>query len=309
MDTLIIDVGCSNTKFHIFGESPESYVSPTPVIVSDLVHYVLTQYNRIMEKHQISAAMVISFSDAVICEHKDGKKTLHGVFEDGVLGDVLPSRGSHFQSIVSELHSIHRVLPVSTYLMSRLAGLADWNLWDYTHASNSGYWDFDKGGWRNLAQLFIAEGVINKKVLSPKTLVTSTPVRWYLGGHDSVFAVGNDPYYSPSPYLSLGTWVTASVPCEIETTELGERTVLGANGVMLRQICFKSDIDVSVALAQALNFFESNMLSNITHKPIKVFGVWSEEVSVLQGHNYLKFEFVETETRDYIQREALQCVS
>ena len=318
MDTLIIDIGCSQTKFYLINTngSLQIFKSLTPPNCYDLVAQTFEMFERSLTKSDnIGKVMVISYSDTAIVEMDNGSIKNYGVFKPGELGWELswnlPKPKDMFQEIKNlRISEIKRILPISTYIMSKLTGAHDWRTWDYTHASNSGMWNFKRGGWGSAMQPFIDAGIITENVLSPQTEVaTDRPEHWYLGGHDSVFATANMIPYSTNPYLSLGTWITASVE-QMDKPPMArtiDRYVLGANGTLLNQICFRSVL-INKTVKKVLKFFESRLPENVNSAPIKVFGSWTEDLGMLKDHPYLTFEFVEN-PKSYLQEEAAKCVS
>ena len=95
MYTLIIDVGCSNLKMAIYDTELslcQWYKHPTPARVVDTLACIFTQYREIEQYGDtpISRVMVISYSDSVYYEKRDGTITDVPVFPDGERQDGIP---------------------------------------------------------------------------------------------------------------------------------------------------------------------------------------------------------------------------
>lgn len=331
MRTLIIDIGCSYTKCFIHSEKEALlYQVKTPNTILGMLRTLRQQliktecylhYIAHEESHDrmlpIDRVMVISFSDAVFYEKTDGS------FYQLDYSNLVPAHpecppyqitgkptNSTLKSIANQmlhlrdtvgLENIKRILPPSAFIVAQLAGVSAWKTWDLTHASNSGMWDYEKARWHTAMQQFIDAGVIDEKVAACNAAVSEFPagVKYLLGGHDSTFVNANDVPYSTKPYLSLGTWTTASAESEFRKLDQHHpsRFVIAPNGTILHQLCIQSS---KHSLQQGLKFLERKQLS----APVKVFGGWAKEVVPQLKSDTLKFECVDPTEHSFLHEQA-----
>lgn len=180
-----------------------------------------------------------------------------------------------------------RVLPVSAACAAHLAGENYFNTWDITHASNSGIFSFQipspdprypQSGWHPYAYEYIERGWINKDIVKCNYPLKhkKTGIPLLIGGHDSTFANANDIPFSTKAYISLGSWMTASVessvrPDWVDAEENDERYLIAPNGSILKQICFEN-----VGAARQKDKLVDFMKRHLTHttSPILIFGGW-----------------------------------
>ena len=333
MNQLVIDIGCSKTKFFVFENDRqcELWWQPTPTDINTLLADVKEQYTQIrdMAHYHFDSVIVLSYSDSIVAEGKNGRindiswkvQQLHKVYADRIppytisgkpVNSELSGMAMQLVSLQEQygLNVIKRILPVSTFAAAELAGDLAWNQWDITHASNSGMWDHLAGYWASEMEPFLEAGVIGEKVVKPsETVVCGTGTPILIGGHDSVFANANDVPYSSKPYLSVGTWVTASIESYFEKRDTHSRTrfVCAPNGTTLEQLCFHVDAGHDLAYDRTIDFFEERMPSNAkTHYPvINIFGGWSEESLRIWGkHPYLKFQRKDTDKTSWLHQQA-----
>ena len=329
MHTLIFDIGCSNTKCLIYegARQCEHKQHPTPTNVADLQTLVneLRYQAKKNTSYFITASIVVSSSDAVIFEMKDG--TLGYILPDVQLPrqPKLPAyhisgkpTNSELPGIANQLYwlrqniglkYIKRALPISTFFAAQLAHRSEWKTWEHTHASNSGLWNHEEGIWCQEMAPFIEAGILNEKVASPYTALStdSTSDIQFLGGHDSVFANANDTPYSAKPYLSLGTWITASVESYFQKRDPQHDTrfVTAPNGSTLEQLCFKNPKN---AYPRIFRLFERHLGAETQPRQISVFGTWTDEViETLQSHPYLHFVVVDR-PKEFLHQQIAQYV-
>ena len=331
MRTLIIDLGHSFTKCFIHSEKESLfYQVKTPNTITGMLrvlrqqllktegylHYIAHEgsHNRMLP---IDRVMVISFSDAVFYEKTDGSfhqlDYIHSVpahpecppyqVTGKPTNSTLNSIANyllHLRDTVG-LKNIKRILPPSAFIIAQLAGNPDWNTWDITHASNSGMWDYKKERWHETMQPFFEAGVIAEKVLACRAVVFEFPsgVKYLLGGHDSTFVNANDVPYSTKPYLSLGTWTTASAesPFRKRDRHHPSRFVIAPNGTILHQLCIQSS---KHSLQQGIKFLERKQLS----VPVKVFGGWAKEVMPQLKSDTVFFECVDFTEHSFLHEQA-----
>ena len=323
-NTLIIDVGCSFTKLALydkgitllFKRTIETSESPY-ILLEDIEH----ELNMIKAIRSVDIAMVISYSDSIFYEYQDGKigrippteklteiqdkppYEISGKPENTVLQgmatQLLTLAKSH------QIKTIKRILPPSTFIAAKLSGNETWNHWDITHASNSGMFDYKIAAWSKWMQPIIGDGVINRKIKRCGDTLNTSEIKWLVGGHDSVFIIANHPYYSTRPYLSLGTWITASIESWFKPVpKQSVRYVIAPNNTILAQICYPSNLGIK----PAIEFFERRR-PNTT---VTVFGNWIEEVHDELTDSDINFDmenakdetFLHAEAAKYAQRKA-----
>lgn len=115
--------------------------------------------------------------------------------------------------------------------------------------------------------------------------------------------------YSSKPYLSCGTWITASV--ESYFHKRGEnsptRFVIAPNGSTLEQLCVNlNEKGHDFAYDVTCDFFEKRLPEKMNHAVIKVFGGWAEEaIEIWKKHPYLHFRGVDPEG-DFLHQSAMR---
>ena len=269
MSVAIIDIGCSFVKSYLVKDDKVFSSFRLKTSHEDLFTDAMTCFDNV-KSDESESAIVISTSDCVVWESIDGEVGVvrheHPPYWcDGLTPynksghpryDKLRGAGNQMLDTLQKpgLSRVKRILPISAYVATLIADNPEWNGWDLTHATNSGLYDYDKGGWADEAQPFIDAGVIDAKIYPCDTLVEgNTFRRVYLGGHDSVFANAIEFPYSTKPYISCGTWTTVSVEYDMEKGIPGGRGkiryIAAPNGAILQQLCFPSDpeeLDLSV---------------------------------------------------------------
>jgi len=278
---------------------------------------------------QVNIILPISYSDSIWYLTKDGEAHHIPVFSDIKQQEDVPHynvsgkpKNSQLLGIAHQLmhlkknvglENIKTILPTSTFVAAMLTGKNYWNTWDRTHASNSGMWDYENNRWCQQMQPFIQAGVIRHKVVNPDCILHIEPSReqkWLIGGHDSVFAVANDTPYSAKPYLSLGTWITASVEgwfkhrAENNTT----RFVIAPNGTILEQLCFRANENQhDKAIRKTMAFFERRLPKGTQPRRINVFGGWSKDGQKMwKKANGFEFVHKDQNFNDFLHNEAVK---
>lgn len=322
---LIIDIGCSWTKGYVFADDRQiwSYKTQTLRDADGIFAMVLRLYEYVdAEGFDIARVMVISYSDSVVYEEKYSGAWVHVPVNGGVgRAKKIPYERSgkpddpSLIGIASQLfwlreesgvglENIHRILPISTFIACQLAGNKGWNIWDLTHASNSGMFDFSAGHWLPEMAPFIEAGCIGEKITMPSERVpgdNTLDVR--LGGHDTTFANANDCVYATKPYLSCGTWVTASYESDFEALEEGKgsRFLYAPNGAVLEQICFQptsaqKGVAIKSLARKLFYYFNRGIGWSASVPPIKLFGSWASELEPVLKDSKIRFENMERMT-------------
>ena len=326
MNTLILDVGCSNTKYVLYtdGEMVQWWKHATPPIQNlAMFQELLKRYELIKVDYGVEKLLTISYSDSLFYQTVGG--TIHhiGVFTDIEKHAHVPDYQIAGKPDNSELlgmahqllhlrdkvglTDIKRILPPATMFASYLSGNHDWNTWDITHASNSGMWDYENADWCSEMEPFIDAGIIDAKVVKPKTPIDDTIC---VGGHDSVFVNANDTPYSTKPYLSLGTWVTASVEKPFRKRDRNSLTrfVVAPNSTTLEQICINAENANKEFLSRLITgFFECRLPKDQNPPSIQVFGGWSEDFDAWQS-DYLEFQ-IQNNDDYFLHKQAARYVS
>ena len=317
MYTLVIDVGCSYTKAYVFAESC-GRIEPIwrgKCETGETADAVLNSISALISGFMdCEKTIVISYGDAVWYENRQGTYVKMPVEQASFVKSLpayevsgkprqkaLKGIGNQLLTLAAErdISQIRRILPCSAMVASLFADNPNWKTWDWVHASNSGLYSIRDGCWLPEMRPFIEAGLIDEQVVSPATVIPSCRNEVLLGGMDTVFAVGNDIPYSTSPYLSCGTWVTASVESDISTLKPGSSTrfVLAPNGTTLKQLCFKS-FKSDDRTADRINKFFENRISKVG---VQVFGTWS---SMLSPELEFHYEYVERPNRSYLHYQA-----
>ena len=254
----VIDVGCSFIKSYLLNEEHElQQTYRLPNEESALFENIMMCFDC-CGREGATSAIVISLSDSVVWEDMDGNPNwIHydtpDCWMEGLTpyeksghprNDKLRGAANQMLSLVDNVgfDNIRRILPVSAYVATLLADNPDWNGWDLTHATNSGFYDYTKEGWAKEAEAFIEAGLIDEKIYPADMLVEgNTFRRVFLGGHDSVFSNAVDIPYSSKAYVSCGTWLTVSIPYDMDqgiSHSQNVRYIAAPNGQVLKQICF-----------------------------------------------------------------------
>lgn len=329
MRNLVIDVGCSRLKMYLFdGEELLSSGSKrTPEGPAGILSSVFNGMEGIGDYSNI---MVISYGDSVWYETKSGEIKDVPVFNEIPIYPALPDYQVSGKPINSELkgmanalyylrdavglEDIVRILPPSTFIASKISMNDVWNKWDITHASNSGMWDYNRAAWCVEMSDFLEAGVISHEVVKPDTVLWSERDGYqvFTGGMDSLFFNANDIVYSTKPYLSLGTWVTASFESYFRKRDRRSPTrfVIAPNGTILEQLCFRSEsVSHRDVYSMVTDFFEKRM-GQTEPRRINIFGGWSGEYEdVLQKHPSLNFALVEEGKISYLHRQVAKYMS
>ena len=330
MHTLIIDVGCSYLKMAVYEGDRlcEWWKRRTLTTPTDILESVSSLYCELRDhvSYHFSEIMVISYSDSVFYETQGGKIEHVPVFTMIPIQDGLPpyqiagkprnselkGAGNALLYLKNEvgLRNIRRILPPSTFIASHVVGERDWRKWDKTHASNSGMWNYETASWCDEMKPFIDAGVIDAEVVSPSEILWHDALKEkvFVGGMDSVFANANDVPYNSKPYLSIGTWITASVESYFRKRDERSPTrfVIAPNGTIVEQLCFSADkAGQDLAYDLTTDFFEKRNCGYNEPRRVNVFGEWSEAgIEVWQKHPHLRFVQVETEKTSYLHGKA-----
>ena len=292
----IIDIGCSHIKSYLLIDDRVVNFCKLPSTFEKFERDSLVCFYHAGQMHS-QTTMVISTSDSIVWEDKNGKVRWHhhqypsvwkrGLTPYGISGhpryNRLKGAGNQMMTLKNSLNNVKRILPVSAYIASVIADNPMWNGWDYTHASNSGLYDYTTSSWAAEAEPFIDAGVIDEKIYrSDHKIENGSGMRTVLlGGHDSVFANANDNPYSTRTYVSCGTWITVSVETDPDLIPARgrDRYVIAPNGTVLRQICFPSDpATVENAAVRVVEFLRGFNTGVVSTPPIRVFGSWSEKM-------------------------------
>lgn len=272
MDLMYIDIGCSNQKHYLIrnGEVAEKEVVET---AEGNIYEIIARANSFQNKlvgegYYINNAIVTSLSDSVVYElnngdlfslwYNDELPHYGGVTCNTISGKAvqkeLHGMGNQLKYIQHKhrLDKVKRILPISTFVSSYIAGNKDWNVWDYTHASNSGMFNMHTLNWDSCMLPFIAANCINGVLYSPRHYIKRDIMDIHVGGHDTTFLY----YGSPDGYITTGTWITAGKVQEKykwERSNLPVRWILDANGRYHKQLCLhSSDPDKYIKLAEFL---------------------------------------------------------
>ena len=290
----VLDVGNSFAKVYLMDGNDVKDFKKKEVHVYNMLEVSLDLFDEF--RGDCSHVIVLSMSDSVVYEDKKGnRRWMPALIDIGWqkgLPDYSVSGHPHFESLKGAanqmlwlqkevgLENIKRIVPVSTYLASKIAGL-DWQSWDITHASNSGFYDYRQGQWAAEAYPFIEAGVIGEKIM-PCYEWVSVGTPWVmLGGHDSTFINAMDTPYSTKPYISCGTWLTVSVQTSVRSRGFdvkadGEsRFIAAPNGAVLEQLCFRS-LNTEISIKRVTEFLRARLPKDINHAPIQIFGAWGD---------------------------------
>ena len=300
MRVMVIDIGNSNLKIHIWEGNKLIYnhLTPSSPKFSDNLAFIDNAYKN---SRQADAHIILSMSDSVIFERADGvpirlqhNEPSHSYFTGDLPAYVecgLP-RATALNGMLNQVSMVKtllraergfrknpkRILPPSTYIAAHLAGERDFNNWEITHATNSGFFNHQKAnphderfplsGWHQCVDDVIEDGFINEKILLPQDKVGEI----MLGGHDTTFASALDTPHATKPYISCGTWITVSRETAVSRKwkDDGTRNVASPGGTILNQLCIPSGHEgKNKALAHIRKTFTKYSA------PIKVFGSWA----------------------------------
>ena len=311
MRVMVIDIGNSNLKIDIWRDDTLIYNHATPT--SDKFSENLAVIDNAFLKREHDAVIVLSMSDSVIYETASGEPIrlqYHEPSHPWFTGE-LPSyvecglsRATALNGMLNQVsmikHLFHaertfrknpkRILPVSAYIAAHLAGQKDFNSWDLTHATNSGFFNgqkpskgdsrFPLAGWHKCVDDIIEDGLIDEKILGSYDQLDQYI---FIGGHDTTFANALDVPYATKPYISCGTWLTVSRETAVSRNwkDDGTRNVAAPNGSMLNQLCIPGDTHgKNRALAHIKKHFTKY------YAPVRVFGSWANSFfSEIEQHS------------------------
>lgn len=270
MRVLVIDIGSSWTKFHVWAAADVRddvlcSTGPADLVLgfsaklrTDLasprafVEVLKQEMERCRASVPFEAVFVSSFGEGLIYEGvfyppnyntspmKDGL----GYEVTGTALDVERDIGSAFQTVSAIPDPRARVLalPVSTFVMNALVSpsVRGLDVWEWTHAANSGMYD-------NRYRRWAVKGM-DRRVTSPGSVCGRTPegelVFWGCHDHACVH-LGRDV-----PVIIAGTWCVFSMPevmflpLESEKQD-GVRWTIGADGRFHKQIVRKINYPIS----------------------------------------------------------------
>lgn len=345
MKSFVLDIGNSNMKLYGYDllniEDPQcwSEVHRTPTEFSELLESAVNLLgNATGGGHPPDSLIVLSFGDSICYETKYGEIT--GLRADHPIAfqkrlpsyersgkprlDDLKGAGNQMLYLAKDSHldldDIYRILPWSTLIAAKIADDESWKTWDWTHASNSGLYDFKEGKWLPEADIFIEKGIIDAKVVAPDTEIPRPMNRncnLHIGGMDTVFANALDTVYSSKPYISCGTWTTVSVESDIDNLRppLRSRFILSPCGSTLEQECFlsqESEFGMESTVQRIKKFLDRKLGFHVglTSIPkIRVFGSWADHLlpyleAELGNESYIpQFEFVNVESKSSFLHE------
>ena len=307
----VFDIGNSHLKCDIWDfthpTSPPNLIysnhTPTSRDMKDNLEVIQSYYDR----NKKEAVIVLSMSDSIVYESPEGKpiwipagepthpyarlETKPPYRETGKPHrEVLDGCFNQLRMVMTQMRSNNfyksRILPFSGYVAAHLAGDKKFNKWDITHASNSGVFSyqlpsnderFPKSGWHPCIEDIIEAGYINREIVkSDHILIAKDGTPILVGGHDTTFANALDIPYSTKPYISCGTWLTASVESSVRPNwkDEGARYIIAPNGAVLKQLCFESaqtDEGKVNAAKRIQDFLTKHTDGNV---PITIFGRW-----------------------------------
>ena len=314
MKIQVIDIGNTSIKFDVWEIGKD-----TPKL---LTHYIagtsrdmkenLEIINRAYDITQKDGTIILSMSDSTVYETPEGSirwlpaqepthpyarlDSLPAYRETGkphreILSGIL----NQMQMIKTQMntrgfrHKV-RILPMSGFVASWLAGDKSFRSWDITHASNSGVFNYQianlydprypMSGWHACINDILDAGYIDRKILRCDHVFKTVNGPILLGGHDTTFANGMHGIYSAKPYISCGTWLTVSTESDISRNwkDEGARYLVAPNSSILKQICFPSPTESEglEGAARRVNDFISKHLILETQSPIRIFGPWRE---------------------------------
>ena len=303
---MVIDIGNSNLKIHIWrmGRSPSliyDHVTPTSPRFADNLEVI----DNAFKNREADGYIVLSMSDSIIYETATGEpirlqhnEPSHPYFRGDLpsyvecglpranpLGGML-NQVSMVKHLLRSEHGFRknpkRILPVSTYVATHLAKHLEFNQWDITHATNSGFFNsqrvnptddrFPLAGWHKCVDDIIEDELLNPSILPSHHRIGN---KVFIGGHDSTFANAMDVPYGTKPYISCGTWLTVSRETAVSRNwkDDGTRNIAAPNGAMLNQLCVPSDRhSTNKAIAHIKKHFTKYSAS------IRIFGAYAKTV-------------------------------
>lgn len=349
MKILVFDVGNSFLKANIWDMSSDEpqilYDNHTPT--SKKMQDNLEVIDNVHRNHEKDAVIILSMSDSVVYESKSGQRIwiraqeptheyaridqLPPYYETGKpKGEVLSGVFNQLQMIKTMVQAQGfgntRILPMSTYIAAHLAVNPKFNNWDITHASNSGVYNYripnpvdlryPKNGWHSCIDDIIDAGWIGREIL-PCHYKLETPegTAVLIGGHDTTFVNALDIPFSTKPYVSCGTWLTASVESDVLPDKEGEpkrwiddgsRYILAPNGAVLKQICVPSptsDVGKHDLANRILDFFDKHL---VTDEPIQIFGGWHRSYYEMLSEANSRFSFEMKYDANYLMKCAAE---
>lgn len=292
---LVLNIGCSNIKRLIYQGTPESVLCldilsvPTP----DEPNKILSTCEEIMRDVLTPDCIITtSFSNSVITETTQGVFRLHVQSHESDVDRTPPSYtetgySNMFQTVAQRIGEykdgiLKRSLPVSAFVSAQLANEKEWNAWDWTHASNSGYWHQEKQQWIDFPEL---DKVISRRIVSPGCVIGQylAKVPIMVGGHDTLFITAN----TPQAYISTDTYPTVSVPVEFfepEDEDSDEiRWLLDPEQRLYKQLLFKPSAKFSVENYEKVAAFLSNNCDSKTE--IVVVGPFAQTMAIYLADN------------------------
>lgn len=341
MRVQVFDIGNSFLKHYLIeiqdGRDPKFFCdhhTPTSKDFSENMEVIRHAYQH-QEKDIV---ILLSMSDSVVWESAEGYKQwipaqepthpyarldqLPPYNETGKpQGEILSGVFNQLQLIKTQVNSQGfkkiRILPFSGFVAAELAGDKYFNAWDISHASNSGVFNykihnpyderFPLNGWHACIQDIIDRGWISEKILPCDHVLHApdgTPIM--IGGHDTTFMNALHGIYSSKPYISCGTWLTASVESDIsrDWKDEGARYVVAPNGSILKQLCIPApttDTGKFEAVGRIYDFFEKHLIAK-TQSPIRVVGSWRHPLHHILSA-FTTFEFSKMHDK-YLQEQA-----
>ncbi len=295
MDILVLDVGCTHMKAVVVRAQTviEKIKVNTPQLAEGIVRTAKSFVDRVFSQgYELQGVIPISFSESIISETDDGRLRLWGPtywdddlsvsiiggdYEKSGYPDVFPGVYKYLSYIdfLSEKQDAHfkRVLPVSTMIAAQLVGNRGWNMWDCTHASNTGL--YGDGQWLSEASEKYSRWFDTKRTVTSYTevgrILPNIPV--FAGGHDTLLAMFPKHY----AYISCGTYIIASQPTQWmqevkEDYPAKVRYLQSPTYQYQRQLCMKSKGRIDHDQINEIRQF-------MTTDDVVVMGNWASEMA------------------------------
>ena len=322
MNILILDIGNSKTKCHVFDVQSETNATEIYTEVQDtnrgqpwdLADTARVMLIRAIKSHKPDVGMITAFGDAFVEYRPSVNHRPRFVFADEEVPFVKPFdyQFAGFPDGNIEITGVHalrikhqakweNIVPVNVFVGAELCRKEGWRNWDVTQASATGDYNILSQNWLStgipVCQPYDEIGIFKDTPISVRTALAFQEMPLLAGGLDNAFLDTSES----TPYIVAGTWlVVSTIHDEFRPTETqrqhGVRWFVSGNGRYLAQTVRRSERPLTdQRVHDILSDFQAMGLGGGEYQKIRVLGSYSKELAkklnAVATENYFDFQF------------------